>query len=242
VHAEEYRRLYDLEDRYWWFVARRRLALNLLRRALHGCVRPTVLDLGCGTGAVEQELRRWAVPIGLDMSPLALGFCKKRGLENLVQADGTRLPFRESSVDGVIALDVFEHIEDHETAFSEALRVLRHDGVLVLSVPAFRSLWGPHDVALMHKRRYRLGEVKQVLSRAGFKVERVSYSVHVLFPVVVLTRMLEKLKRGTPRASLPMVPGWLNRALIALQDCETLAIQRLNLPWGSSVVAVARRP
>lgn len=241
MHAEEYRRLYDLEDRYWWFVARRRLALGLLRSALQGFERPAVLDLGCGTGAVMHEMAAWADPVGLDMSPLALGFCSRRGLERLVRADGTRLPFRDRCLDGVIALDVFEHIRDHEAAVAESLRVLRPGGALVLSVPAFRFLWGPHDVALMHVRRYRIGEVRRLLEGAGFEVEKASYSIHVLFPAVVATRVLDKLKRGEPKASLPKVPGWLNRALIALQDWESAALRRVSLPWGSSVVAVARR-
>lgn len=242
MHAEEYRRLYDLEDRYWWFVARRSLAIALLKTALQELDRPKVLDLGCGTGAVLKELSVWATPFGLDMSPLALGFCRQRGLSALIQADGTRLPFQGSALDGVIALDVFEHIEDHECAFAESYRVLKPGGALVLSVPAFRFLWGPHDIALMHKRRYRLGEVKRSLERAGFAVEKASYSIHVLFPAVVVTRILEKMKRGEPQASLPRVPQWLNRALIALQDAESAALQRLSLPWGSSIVAVARKP
>ncbi len=241
MHSEEYQRLYDLEDRYWWFVARRRLALDLLETALKDFDKPCVLDLGCGTGAVSKEMASWANPVGLDMSPLALGFCQQRGQTNLVQADGTQLPFASGSLDGIIALDVFEHIKDHEQAFSEARRILRPSGVLVLSVPAFQFLWGPHDVALMHMRRYRLPEVRKVLRDAGFEVEKASYSIHLLFPVVVITRVLEKLKRGEPKASLPKVPGWMNRSLIGLQDFETAALKRLSLPWGSSIVAVARK-
>lgn len=241
MHSEEYRRLYDLEDRYWWFVARRRLALLLLETALKGFNKPSVLDLGCGTGAVSKELSRWAEPIGLDMSPLALGFCRQRGQSCLVQADGIELPFAPDSIDGIVALDVFEHIKDHERAFSEANRILRPGGALVLSVPAFRFLWGPHDVALMHMRRYRLHEVKDALVKVGFEVEKASYSIHLLFPIVVVTRVLEKLKRGEPKASLPKVPGWLNQLLIGLQDFETAALRRLNLPWGSSIVVVARK-
>jgi hypothetical protein len=77
---------------------------------------------------------------------------------------------------------------------------------------------------------------------AGFEPVRVSYSVFFLFPIVVLWRLFEKRKRGPAKASLVGVPNWANRALIAIQNLEASMIVRGSLPWGSSVVAVARKP
>lgn len=240
MQTEEYARLFEHEDRYWWFVGRRRLALRLLADAIPDG--STVLDLGCGTGAVLSEITRRYRAIGLDRSDLALAFSAKRGLRRLVLGDGSLLPFASMSFDGIVALDIFEHIEDDRTAFSEAFRVLAPGGALVLSVPAFRWLWGPHDVALMHQRRYRKHEVVEALRRAGFVVERASYSVFWLFPAVVLVRLRDKLRRGPAKVDLPAVSDWSNRALIRLQDWEGRWTARHDLPWGSSVVAVARKP
>ncbi len=240
MNPEEYTKMYELEDHYWWFVGRRQLALNLLKKHSPNS-HPDVLDLGCGTGVVLRELASWAKPTGLDMSHLALGFCRKRSLNQLVIGDGAQLPIAGESMDAIIGLDIFEHIEDDVTAFSEAFRVLRPGGILVLSVPAFKSLWGPHDVALMHFRRYRTSEVRRKLESAGFQVKRASYSVFFLFPIVVVWRLFEKRKRGPAKASLVTLPKWLNSILIGLQDVEARMLSSFDLPWGSSVIAVAQR-
>lgn len=234
--------MFELEDRYWWFVGRRNLALGLLRRHLPSSGRPRILDLGCGTGVVSREISRWGTPVSLDMSDIALGFCRKRSLSSLVRARGEALPFGSAAFDAVIALDIFEHIEDHSAAFAEVARILKPGGALVLSVPAFESLWGPHDVALMHFRRYRKRLVLDMLESAGLEPIRVSYSVFFLFPAVVLVRALEKMRKGPAKASLVKVPRWLNNLLIGLQALEARCIAGIPLPWGSSVIAVARKP
>lgn len=238
MNPEEYQRMFTLEDHYWWFVGRRNLALQLLRRSLPG---KRVLDLGCGTGAVLKELEGWAEPVGADFSELALQFARGKVGAGLVLADGTTLPFSAASFDACVALDVFEHIEDDRAAMAECARVLRPGGVLVLSVPAYKSLFGPHDKALHHFRRYRRSEVRARLREAGLEPVKLSYGVFFLFPLVVLTRWLDKLRPNHTEAKLPKVPGWLNKALIGLCGLESKLIQATSLPWGSSVVAVARK-
>lgn len=248
MQTEEYERLFRYEDTYWWFVGRRKLALGLLAQAMPdtqpdpGSAQAPILDLGCGTGAVLAEMRANRRAVGIDVSEHALRFCGRRGLTDLLQASAERLPLASESVQAVIALDIFEHVQDDRAAFREAYRVLRPSGVLVLSVPAFRWLWGPHDVALMHHRRYSRKQVEQRLLECGFQVERLTYSVFLLFPAVLAVRLLDKLRRGPSKVSLPHVSPRVNRFLIRVQMWEARWTARHRLPWGSSIVAVARKP
>jgi SAM-dependent methyltransferase len=229
----------ELEDHYWWFVSRRRLALALLSRF---STEGLVLDVGCGTGAVLTELQKKGNAVGIDLSGTALEYAAERGLTNLVKADAQALPFTTASFQSVVSLDTLEHVPDDTAAAREIARVLKPGGVAVINVPAFRWLWGPHDVALMHCRRYTRRDLKTLLENAGLKVEKVSYGVFLLFPVVLVIRLADRLGRRKAEVILPPVPPWFNRALTALMSLEEKTIPSLGLPWGSSVIAIARKP
>jgi SAM-dependent methyltransferase len=237
--------MFELEDHYWWFVGRRRLALALAKK--YEIDRPEgidLLDVGCGTGAVLAAVDGTRLRVGVDMTTLALAKSQTRNIHDLAKADATKLPISDGVFDVAIALDILEHVEDDVAAMAEIYRVLRPGGILVLSVPAFMSLWGPHDVALHHFRRYRREEMTKRLRSVGLQVETATYAVFLLFPIVVIARFFEKRRKGPAKAQLPSVPGWMNNLLIGILNVEKSLITKLGvkLPWGSSVVVVARKP
>jgi hypothetical protein len=94
----------------------------------------------------------------------------------------------------------------------------------------------------MHERRYRLPQVRRSLQAAGLAVERASYTLWFLFPAFVVSRLRARFRTGQASAEISEVAPWVNRALVALQDAEGCLASRLRLPWGSSVVAVGRKP
>lgn len=236
----------QLEDWYWWFVSRREAALQFTED-FHPRRRPLrILDAGCGTGALLDRLQRRsdAEVYGLDFSGQALAYTRQRGHDHLVQADLTRLPFPDGTFDVITALDVVEHIREDEGALREVHRVLRPGGVLLVSVPAFRFLWGPHDTALQHFRRYTAGEIAALMHKSGFRVSKLTYLLVLLFPLFVAQRLLTRLRPGTgpPQAQLVPVGHSLNRCLIRLQAAELALARHLSLPFGATVFCVAQKP
>lgn len=229
-----------MEGHYWWFVARRQLAFDLLESAMPKGGR--ILDVGCGTGAVMVELQKLGPCYGIDFSVHALEFSAKRSSEGLALANAEEIPFASESFDAVVSLDTIEHVKNDSAAIREIARVLKPGGVFIMNVPAFKWLWGPHDVALMHQRRYTARQVSNLLRSQGFHLTKLSYSVFLLFPVVVLMRMFERRKRGPAEVRLPAVSELWNDRLIRLMETEGKLLKSSSLPWGSSVVAVARKP
>ena len=231
--------MYELEDTYWWFVARRELAIQFLAQVVPPNAK--ILDVGCGTGKGQESFGKLGTVFGVDFSQDALMFCHERGLQRIARANAEALPIQSEVFDTVVTLDTIEHIPDDHKAISEIARILKPGGVLLLNVPAYQWLWGPHDVALMHQRRYTRTQVRKLLTTNGFAIERLSYHIFFLFPLVALSRFMSKFKKGEPDAKLPSIPKWVEAMFTIIQRGEAAIITRSNLPWGSSIVAVARK-
>lgn len=239
MQPAEYERMYALEESYWWFQGRHDLVLRALSRRFGGRTDLEILDLGCGTGAMSCRMRRWGNVVSADISPIALSYTRRRGVTGMTAADAMHLPFRTGSFDAVVALDILEHLPDDAMAAAEIMRVLKPGGAAVITVPAYQSLWSGHDLALMHHRRYVAREVAGLLQAAGAKVERLSYAMTFLYPVVWMVRRLPRY-RNSEEATLVQVPGWANRLLAALLRCENALIGLCRLPFGVTVFCIAR--
>jgi ubiquinone/menaquinone biosynthesis C-methylase UbiE len=242
MNSEEYERMYRLEETYWWFVGRHHLVLTFLKQKYGDRRDLRILDIGCGTGEMSRKLSAFGNVVSADFSPLALDFSKRRGLTDLCAADAMKLPFRDCAFDVVVSLDILEHLPDDEAALQEFQRVLKPGGRVIATVPAYKSLWSGHDVALMHFRRYVSREVRERFTRARLKIEKLSYAMTFLYPVAWFVRKLGGLRKSEPKASLVSVPGFANRILVGLLASENAVIRKINLPFGLSVFCVAERP
>jgi len=247
MNLEEYERMYRFEDTYWWFVARRDLVLQLIKQAYPGCSDLRILDIGCGTGAMLDNMSGYGDVVGADFSEEALKFCRERNRDTpLVRSDACRLPFATNTFDVITAMDIVEHIGDDKAAMQEICRVLKPGGRVFITVPAYRSLWSEHDEALHHFRRYTAPQVKDLAHRTGLTVERLTYTVTSLFPAIWLYRQIsnripKKRAPGEKRADIVQVPAPVNSALLKLLRLENVAARSVKFPFGLTVVCVARK-
>lgn len=237
--------MYVLEDTYWWFQGRKSIIFSLLNqyRLLKNEEKKNIVDLGCGTGLILGELNNLAMTFGVDFSTLALTFCKRRGLEHLVCSDVNNLPFADEQFDLVFALDLLEHIEDDIHLMSEINRILKPNGTIMLTVPAHTSLWSEHDEALHHYRRYSSQSFRKLITDAGFIPLKYTYCISFTFIPIVLFRHFQKLLKpsGKPKTHLIVLPSWINRLLIKVLNIEAYLLRFMNLPFGVSLLCLARR-
>jgi SAM-dependent methyltransferase len=233
--------MFAVEDRHWWFSGKRRLVGALLDRTT---IAPAarILDVGCGTGGMHACLRDRGRIFGVDASDLAISFARRRGSATLCRATLPDLPFRDGSFDVVTVFDVLYHrrVEDVERAARECFRVLRPSGVLVVTDSALPWLAGPHDTAMHGSRRFTRSGLRDLLTAVGFVVERASYANFLLFPAAATWRLLQRRSGASHSDVAPAHPA-VNRVLGGVYALEAALIRRVDLPIGTSVVAVARR-
>jgi SAM-dependent methyltransferase len=248
MKKEFYAEYFKIEDKHWWFIGRRNIFLRILDKYL-----PTpsegherrILDLGCGTGTMLKYHSRYGRAQGVDADEGAVQFCHERGVHDVQQVEGMPLPFEDGTFDLVPALDVVEHIEDDLGTLRELYRIIRPGGMLMISVPAYKFLWGAQDEISHHKRRYTAPQVRQRMHEAGFRVRRLSYFNSFLFPAIAGIRLVRPYKPGSAnlKSDFTMTkPGPANTILGRLFALEAPIVERTNLPFGVSILCLASKP
>jgi len=236
------------EDHHCWFLHRREVVLALLRQHVAGLRGKRMFDVGCGSGSLMRYLQEQTglALSGGDLQLDVLRRCRRHVAAPLYQIDATELPFR-NAFDIVGLFDTLEHVEDDTRALRMCWQALKPDGHLILTVPAYRSLRTSFDDFVSHKRRYARAELASKLRAAGFVIERASYYVVALLPVVYASRLVQNRLGATKGTNwdrfgreLRVVPG-INDLFLGLLRLERWWMRYTDWPCGASIVMLARK-
>jgi SAM-dependent methyltransferase len=247
VEETAYRQFVELESSHFWFIARRRIFFHLLDRAVGDRRDLRVLDVGCGAGGMLGPLSRYGEVTGVEISQEFVNFCRSRGFERVFLASAYDLPVAPESMDLVTLFDTIEHVPDDDRALLKCHQALASGGLLFLSTPAYQFLYANNDRVAQHQRRYTAREVRRKLTKAGFVPLKVTYFNTLLFPVILPVVLAKKLKERwsepddtTNLSHRP--PQAVNRLLTALMSSERHVLSRTEVPFGHSIIGIARRP
>jgi SAM-dependent methyltransferase len=238
---------YRAEQQHFWFRGFTRFVTPLIDAAVAGVARPEILDCGCGTGANMKRLSQYGRVAGFDLSHHGLLFAHSYDQRRLVRASVTDIPFASASFDLVTCFDVFSTLDDamEDAALAEMHRILRPGGAAIVNTAALPFLRGQHAVFASEVRRLTRTQLRASLERAGFRIARLTYTNFSLLPLMVPVRVAQRLiGLSTPEetgADISTPPAPVNAALSALVAAEAFALKFVNMPLGSSLLALARK-
>jgi putative flippase GtrA/SAM-dependent methyltransferase len=242
VDPIEFQAMVDSEEHHWWYRGRRSIVRSEVERLTRNG-RPKLLDAGCGSGRMLNELEDEASVFGLDANREAVALASARG-HDVKLSKVEDIPYGAGTFDVVTCLDVLEHTPDDVRSLTELRRVTRVGGHLVVTVPAYAFLWSTHDEVNQHYRRYGRSALRAAARTAGWEVVRDTYFNFLLLAPAALLRLARRvLARGSKRSDLTLSPRWLDAVLALPLRLEADLLRRgARLPAGLSLLAILRNP
>ncbi len=237
---KEYERL---ERYYWWFVGRRQVIRSVLRKYFSGR-RLDILDWGCGPGGNFKFLEEYGQVLGVDASDEALRACRDKGIKNVTKAASLGEFKLDKKFDLITNFDVLEHIEEDVNFLFGLHEFLNPSGHVLVTVPAYQFLWTGLDEVLGHKRRYTEPELARKFRQAGYEVVKSSYFIFFLSPAFILFRMIEKIRKNNATSlseSVLELPRVVNQIFIGFLTLEAFMIKLVRLPFGTSIILLAKK-
>lgn len=217
----------------FWFRAKTDLINVLMKKACKNRNRLRILNIGAGTGDDLEVLNKFGKNYVIDIDKDALSVIDDKSCEERKIADACNLPYDDNFFDVAVSFDVFEHIKNDQKAISEVYRVLKENGVLIFTVPAFQFLFSSHDKALHHQRRYSKENIKTLLFQ--FNNIKIFFWNSLLFVSMATMRLLKR--KSKPRVDLMDLPPWLNTLFFNLLKIDNFLIKRgISMPIGLSIV------
>lgn len=240
-----YHEFSKLEAKHWWFTGRRRYLQTVIERFFNNTSKLSVCEIGCGTGGNLGILSQFVKTDAVEMNDDARQLAKEKQIKNAKIHSGylpDNIPLTEQ-YDGVFALDVVEHVEDDLAAIKRLKSLVNKDGLLITTVPAYQWLWSKHDIANHHFRRYTKKRYCQLIESAGLEVCYASYFNTILFPLAVLSRLVEFITdkfASNQDATLSMPTAFINRLFSVIFNLESLWASKISMPFGLSIIVVAK--
>lgn len=235
-----YEDLFRLEEKHWWHLSKREICLDLIKKYLSE-KKPKILDIGCGTGKNLEVFNQFGESWGIDCSPLALSFCRKRGLNRVQKGQAEKTSLAASSFSLITLLDVLEHTSEEKT-LAEMRRLLKPQGLLILTTPAFPFLWSRWDEVLHHKKRYTAKALSAILKNQQFRILKISYMYSfLLFPAIIIRIIKSILYKNDYPSDFRLSSPLFDYLLFRFARVEATFLLKHSLPFGTSLIVVAKK-
>jgi 2-polyprenyl-3-methyl-5-hydroxy-6-metoxy-1,4-benzoquinol methylase len=253
MDSHYYKEYYHLERTNWWFKVRSIILQQSIAKLLPSPTDNMVLNVGVATGATSEMLATFGNVMSVEYDKECYEFTKTILNSPLMQGSILELPFEAAQYDLVCAFDVIEHVENDSLAIAEMKRVCKKGGMIAITVPAFMSLWGQHDVVNQHYRRYRMHEVEKLLNEGekGQLTYKTYFNSLLFIPLFFFRKILGLLSKnlsqqGADHAqsdhAVVNVSNMMNKLLQIIFGIEIpLLHSGLHFPFGVSALLIWKK-
>ena len=242
-----YKAYYHLEREHWWFLVRKKILAERIRHLLKQPVNIRSLNVGAATGATSDMLTAFGSVMSIEYDAACTQFTKTYLSTPIEQGSILELPFEANQYDLVAALDVIEHVEDHQLAVQELWRVCKPGGHIVITVPAYQFLWSRHDLINHHFRRYTLSQLTDLFRPLQGKVIYQTYYNSFLFlPIATYRWLMNIFQKLLGKKEKPLgkydyevlgTGGWLNQILSGIFHLDYHCLKGgIRFPAGVSIM------
>ena len=202
-----------------------------------------ILDAGCGNGDNLSLLSTFGDLVAFEKNEYALKTAKSKKIGEIYKAElPDKLPNTiKTNFDLIVLLDVLEHIDDDSKSLTTVRKLMNNKGIILITVPAFQWLWSEHDVIHHHKRRYSKSELREKLDSSGFRIKYISYFNTLLFPFALVERIGQKIFSPSNPEILELPNNKINFLLEKIFSLEAIFMNKISLPFGLSLVAIAEK-
>jgi len=244
MDSAEYRRMAQVEQSHWWYQATRRLLRQFIVSELPEVEQSTprrLLDAGCGTGATGAWMSEFGSVIALDTEVEALNlYCLSHPDARMIHGDISSIDLPDDYVNVALCVTVLYHAEvvDPQKAVNEMARVVIPGGVGCLMEPGVRRLRRSHDQVTHAARRFSRHELETLAANAGLDIIRSTGAYSFL---VLPAWLKSRVERNTTSSDLDSNTSGLFGLLGLLARFERRILRVVSLPFGLSVVVVARK-
>lgn len=236
-----YERMSSSEQEHWWFVGRRKIITDLLRK-LPLPPEARILEAGCGTGGNLRMFSEFGKVYAFEPEPSALTRAREKKIGEVTRGSlPDDIPYSAGEFDLVAALDVLEHVEPDRESLESLARFIKPGGWLLITVPAFQGLWSVHDILHHHKRRYTKPLLRALFRNTALRIRLLSYFNTWLFPIALVFRYYKKLLRKQDSREDNIPPAAINRLFAGIFASERFLIGRISLPAGLSLILLAQK-
>lgn len=224
---------------HWWYVSRREILADYIKRQAHLPSTARILEIGCGTGHNLGMLSSFGHVDAIEIDDVARAIASDRlgrevGSAPLPNLDGVPL----ASYDMIAVLDVVEHIEDDVGALRAMAARLKPGGHILITVPAHQWMWSAHDTVNHHKRRYSKATLDRAIKDAGLNHNGLRWFNSLLFPLAAASRVVGRLIGKDDSDDSPP-PGPVNALFKRIFGLERHLLGRLPMPVGLSLITLA---